>query len=179
MAVDEQAPPIEFDDEFEPERPSPASPTLIETLKAQRQKVAQERSLDVVVPGWNELLVLRLGPISSEAQTRLFERLQRTRNTVTANVDTLIAAFRSVLGRATSNGELVELVDAEELPVGLDERLAELLGLGPVRSAREVVSALFAGANSPTLAITAAAGEYVEWAQSAREDVDEEFLGES
>jgi hypothetical protein len=182
MAAVEDRPtfPTSDDDDLDVvEQPRPASPSLIEVLKAQRAKLSDERTFDLLVPGYGELLVLRLGPISADQQARLAERIQRGRNTRNASVDTLVTAFRSLLARPTPTAALEQLVDDEGDPLGLDDRLAEKLDLGPVRTARDVLEALFRGANSPTLAITAAASEFFDWGASAGEEIDEDFLGES
>jgi hypothetical protein len=167
------------DDEikFPPSLPS-ATANVLDALKAQRARAVEERTYDVVVPGWGDLLVLRLGAITGQQQQRLVERAQRRTAQTNADADFLIAAFREVLGRATPQGELAVLVDADGDQVGLDERLAHLLDLGPVRRARDVLDLLFARANSPSLAIASAANEWLEWARSASDEIDEDFLGE-
>jgi hypothetical protein len=180
MAAVDERPTFPMHDEPElPEQPRSASPSLIETLKAQRAKLSSERSFDLVVPGYGELLVLRLGSISADQQARLAERIQRGRNTRNASVDTLVTAFRSLLARPKPDADLEQLVDDEGDPLGLDDRLAEKLDLGPVRTARDVLEALFRGANSPTLAITAAASEFFDWGTGASDEIDEDFVGES
>lgn len=171
-----------YDDDDEPSAapgpPNAASANVLEALKAHRARVSEEQTYDLVVPGWHELLVLRLGSITAEQQQRLVERAQRRRVSSSADADFLIAAFREALGRATPTGELGVLVDSDGDPVGLDERLAGLLDLGPVRSARDVVDALFSQANSPSLALASSMMEWLEWARGANEEIDEAFLGE-
>lgn len=170
------------DDSFEHEPPDeqlsqPAVSSVLDTLKAQRQKVAATHSFDVVVPGWRELLVLRLGSITGQQQQRIVEKA-RTNPNANVDVDFLIASFKCVLGRSTPTSALAVLADDEGDPVGLDKRLADMLELGVVRNARDVVQSLFVGANSPSLAISSAANEWLEWARSANEEIDEDFLGE-
>jgi hypothetical protein len=162
--------PAEIDDTFESEE-------HLDALKAQRRQVAAAHHFDVVVPGWRELLVLRLGSITGAQQQRIVERA-RTNPNANVDVDFLVAAFVSVLGRSTPTGALAVLVDDEGDPVGLDKRLADMLELGVVRNARDVCVALFAGANSPSLALSSAANEWLEWGRSANEEIDEDFLGE-
>lgn len=154
-----------------------AQSSVIEALKAQRQRVAADRSFDVVVPGWGDLLVLRLGSITGKQQAKISDRAQRTSENV--NAAFLVAAFRSAWGRTSSSGELTMLADEDGDPFGLDKRLADALDLGPVSSAREVLELLFARANSPTIAITSASNEWLEWARSESDEIDEDFLGES
>lgn len=157
---------------------STASSSVLDALRTERARVAHEQTYDLIVPGWRSLLVLRLGAISAQQQQRIVERVQRRKLGASADVDFLIASFREVLGRATPTGELAVLVDEDGVPVGLDERLADMLGLGVVRSAREVVDRLFEKANSPTMALSSEMAEWLDWARSASDEADESFLGE-
>lgn len=154
-----------------------ADPSLLGMLKAQRSTLAQQHTLDLPVPGWRNMLALRLGPISGAQQARLFERVQK--HPAAANVDTVIAACQSVLGRAREVDAWEVLADTDGEPFKLDYLLAEQLGIEDAKTAREVVGALFEGANSPGLALASFANEYLEWARESSEEVNEEFLGES
>src|SRR5690348_6302787 len=104
-----------------------ASTSVLDALRAARAQVSEEQTYDLVVPGWRGLLVLRLGAITAEQQARLVERAGRRKIVNSADADFLVAAFKQVLGRATPRGELAVITDADGDPVGLDERLAELL----------------------------------------------------
>jgi hypothetical protein len=152
-----------------------APANVLDVLRAERQKVVAEATIDIVVPGWRELLVLRLGPITSQQQQRMTERARRGS---VDEADGIVYAFREVLGRATPDGELAVLVDAEGDALGLDDRLAELIALGPVARARDVVWALFAKANNPPVAVTTAVNEYLEWSRESSSEGDEDFVGE-
>jgi hypothetical protein len=163
------------DDEFSVATPA-ASSTVLDALKAERARAAEPQTFDLDVPGWHGKLRLRLGSITAQQQQRIIERAQR-RN-ANAQLDFLVAAFREVLGRARTSEPFQLLVDDDGDPLGLDERLADKLGLGPVSSARDVVMTLFGSANSAPVAITNAAGEWLEWAGSANGEIDQDFLGE-
>lgn len=155
----------------------PAS--VLEALKERRRDATLQRFLDIDVPGYRGLLVMRCGPLPGKMQTRIRERYDRSRSPdrdFNLNADTLIAACHSVLGRRTLRDPLQEL-DPDD-PVRIEERLAQMLDL-PAGSARDVLRGVFGMANSPDLAITAEAGRYIEWASSATDEVDEELLGES
>lgn len=154
--------------------------SVLEALRAQRARHVADRHYDVDVPGYDGLLVLRLGPIASPVLTRLRLRAERSRSPdvdFNLNADTIIAACRAVLGRARREDMLVPLKDTEGEPVRIDDRLAELLGIDAT-VARDVLRTLFEGANSPELAVAATGGSYVDWAASANAEADEEFLGE-
>jgi hypothetical protein len=160
-----------------------APSSLVEALRARRAAQAAGHSHDLVVPGWKGQLVIRCGPIGGAVMTALRERAEKSRSPerdFNLNADTLIAACREVLGRASPDGDLTTLVDDDGEPVRIDSRLAELLGIETQRGrAREVLLALYAGANVPEVAIGVAGGEYMEWASSANAEVDEDLLGES
>lgn len=166
------------DDDFVLERPTeqPAGASVLEALKAQRAVIAEQHTFDVAIPGWNDLLVLRLGAITGQQHAKIIERAARTSRSI--DTDFLTAAFREVLGRDKPDGELTLLVDGDGDPVGLDKRLAAMLDLGEVQSARDVLVALFSGANSPPTAIANVSNDWLQWARSAGDDVDEAYLGE-
>jgi hypothetical protein len=171
----EELPPFEHEEPSETIAPT----TVLDALKAQRARVATETTYDAPVPGWGGLLVLRMGGITSEQQRRIIERSQKPGGSLqSANVDLVLAAFKRVLGRAKPDDELTVLADDDDLPMGLDERLASALDLGTVRSARDVLFALFSRANSPVMAISAVGGDWLEWARESSDEVDEAFLGE-
>jgi len=168
--------PFQPDEPDEEEQLEVAPPSLFEELRKQRANLAEPSTFDVEVPGWRGHLVLRLGPISGAQQQRISERVQRPGGADDADV--IVAAFRQALGRSVPGGPLQLLADEDGDPVGLDERLAERLGLGTVGRARDVVKKLFGGANNPPIAITAAVADYMRWSRNEDENVDEEFLGE-
>jgi hypothetical protein len=174
--------PVEVNGSGELPSPTGEPDSVLQALRARRQTHAADRHVDLDVPGYRGLLVLRLGPIPSQTMSRLRERAERSRSPerdYNLNADTLIAACRQVLGRARPTDELQLLVDPEGEPVRIDERLAELLGVEGVKDARGMLRVLYEGANSPELAVAAAGGQYVEWASGANNEIDEELLGES
>ncbi len=161
----------EPDEEVEPIAPT----TVLDALRAERERVQGNPYFDVIVPGWRGLLVLRLGPISSAQQQRLTERARRGN---VDDADGIVMSFREALGRATPDGELAQLADEDGDPMGLDDRLASTIGLGPVTRARDVVNALFAKANNPPVAISNAVNSYLEWSRESSAEVDDAFVGE-
>lgn len=165
---------LEHDDDVL-DAPPTTTLSALGKLKQQRQRIAATRSFDVVVPGWGGLLVLRLGPVTGEQQSRIVERARGS--TARVDLDFLVAAFKEVLFRETPQSVL-EIVTDDDVPVGLDRRLAEALDLGKVDSARDVMRALFSQTNSPPQAIAGASNEWADWARSANDEIDEDFLGE-
>jgi hypothetical protein len=158
----------------------PTKQSVLDTIKAQRDKIAKAQSLDIEVPGYGGLLALRLGAVSGSEQNRLAEKASKPNaSSVIVNTDTLVAAFRNVLVREHTAQEFAVLFDEDNSPIGLDLRLCDALGLpGNVTSAREVMVVLFANANSPAAAIASAAARWIDWARGAGPEVDEDFMGE-
>lgn len=149
--------------------------SLVDTLRAIREEHAADHALDLEVPGWRGLLGIRLGTIPAAQLGRIAERTTRSKQPDAAligNVDTLIAACTGVLGRKSRGDEWEVISD------GLDEGLATLLGLEASR-ARDVLHALYAGANAPEPALLDAGAEYGRWASEVNAEIDEATAGES
>jgi hypothetical protein len=158
--------------------PEPDESVLGE-LRRRRREMGTALSHEILVPGYQGMVALRVGPISGQQQSRLMERMTRSKSPekdVNLNADYLIAACREVVVRR--EGEQWQSIPSEDGTVGLDERLVDALELPPVSKARDVLRALFSLAPSPEIAITIAGGEYISWAAGQSEELDEEFLGE-
>jgi hypothetical protein len=162
----------------------PTSPVLA-AIRAEREKAAARHVYDLDVPGYGDLLVIRMGPLGGTQATRLRERWTASKDPnkdFNLNADTIISACREVLGRPTPMEPLQPLAPE---PLVIDHELADTLQL-PVESlngakptARQVLRALFSAAHDPDLAIGVAGGEFMAWLASADEQVSEEALGES
>jgi hypothetical protein len=158
--------------------------TLLEQLRSRRDDIASEHTIDITVPGYRGQLALRCAPVEPRQLAAIARRVTTSRSPdreLMSNMDTLILACREIVVRESDGEEwrsMAELDGGE--PVGIEERLVGLLKLQPESlTSRELLRSLFALAPSPELAINVAAGEYVDWARAADEDVDAEFVGES
>lgn len=155
----------------------PAS--VFDALRAKRAEHNAESFYDLDVPGYQGLLVLRLGPIPGPTLSALRARMEKSRapeRDYNLNADYLIAACRDVLVRGSVDDPLVPADDED--PMRLDVRLAEALGLTST-SARDTVHQVYGAAPSPELAISVAVGRYLEWAAAMNVEDDEAFMGES
>jgi len=153
--------------------------SVLDLLRATRATYTAEQIYDIAVPGYDDLLVLRLGPLPGAKITVFRERHERSKSPerdFNLNADLLIAAVHDVLARRTQDGELQPL-DADD-PIGLDERLADGLDLH-ARSGRELVRELFGAAPIPEVALNTLMGGYMDWATGVNNDADETFAGES
>jgi hypothetical protein len=191
MSTEQDAPPLDVDDAtlahqagyFDDGAPSPngdAPLSLLDQLRADRAEIAEEHTLDIVIPGWHRRLGLRLGPITTRQIGAMLDRVKRgsTSEQLGAATDTLVAATRCVLIRADAS-DAFEPVTVDGVEIGLEAKLTDALGLGAnITTARGVLFALYAGANAPDVAIQAANADYSDWAREASDDVDEEFRGE-
>jgi len=156
-----------------------ASSTVLSMLRAKRAAHTAAQTYDISVPGYDELLVLRCGPLPGAKFTVFRERHERSRSPerdFNLNADMLLAAVQDVLVRRTPDDELQPL-DADD-PIGLDERLAQGLGLN-AKSGRELTRELFGAAPIPEMAVNTLMGSYMEWATGVNADADETFAGES
>jgi hypothetical protein len=164
--------------------PHVATGSLLDSLRARRDKQAAEQSIELLVPGYSGLLALRCGPLTGVVQSRLVERMQRSKSPdrdSALNADFLINACTDVVARETTEDEWQSVGDFDDAgPVRVDERLVSLLKLDPgAKNARATLRSLFSFAPSPDTAISLAANEYGQWAAAANEEVDEDFAGES
>jgi hypothetical protein len=153
--------------------------SVLERLKERRSEIATAYTFDLEVPGTGGLLVLQLVPLPRQRLSALTSRATKSTSPevdLNLNADTLIAATRDVLARNRREDALMPL-DPEE-PTRIDEKLAGMLGLPEASRAREVLTAVFAMAPSPELAIGVSVGRYLEWATGAEAEIEEEFSGE-
>lgn len=182
LAEEEEEPQEELLDQQE----SPASAladdvppdSKIAELRRQRERIQAKRSTVLSLPHWEEKLGVKLR-FADEAQ---FKKLLRAAGTgddpiraLRANSNLLIAGCIEVLCRADESDDWEAIVEGESLR--FDERLAEVLELGPVKSARDVLIALF-GAQKAPWAIARLSGRYSDWlmgeeAQEAASEVGE------
>lgn len=160
------------------------STSLLDQLRARRDDIATEHTIDLSVPGYHGMLALRCVPVEPRQIAALARRMSNSKSPereLLSNMDTLIAATREVVVRENEGDEwrsMAELDGGE--PVGIEERLVELLKLTPAAmTSRELLRSLYALAPSPDLAINNSVSEYMQWAQATDEDIDTAFVGES
>jgi len=164
--------------------PDPGPPTnVMEALIARRQEHVGERHYDLLVPGMHGLMALRLKALSAKQLQTIADRAEKSKSPhvgLNTNLDTLSNACEAVLGRASEDDPFTVLPGASGDPVTIGEELAAMLKLEVTQNtSRAVLLAVFDRANAPAVAIGAAATDYIEWARSENEDIDEEALGES
>lgn len=145
-------------------------------LRKRHDELSEDRTLDLPVPGYDDRLVLRCGPVPwatiARVQNLVGRREDRDgRALLAAQADTIIAACRDVLLRHTDGGEL-EAIDPSG-PRRIDPELATLLGSGTT-SARATLLWLFPS----EVGLSIAAGQLLDWTRTMQSDVADELVGE-
>lgn len=156
--------------------------SILAQVRAEWDRETVERTFDLALPGSQGRYLLRFGPIRGTVLTKLRQRLETSRSPerdTNLNADVLIAACRGMYARPAPSEEPILIEDEDGPLTRIDDRLGRALGMPDATTARQVVFRLYRHANVPDLAIAAAAGQYMEWASGADEDIGEELLGES
>lgn len=163
---------------LEPPAPAPAPSSVLNDLRAKYQRHSAARTYDMVVPGTDDRLALRLGAIDAARWEKIIDLINSGRR-IEASCDMIIAGFRQALHRENPEAELRTItVDGDENPIGLRQLVDILVGSSDERSARQGVQLLFSQAADPVPAMMAATGRYQEWAQDADAATADAFLGE-
>jgi hypothetical protein len=178
MAADEETP----SEHTNTSAPTAGDSSVLAALKAQRAQIAEEHTLDLDVPGYQGLLVLRMGVVPNRQLQAIRDRAERSKSPdaeSNGNADLVITGCQDVLGRASTEDALESLGDGHG-PMGLSSNLAALLQLDLASDgARGVLLALFSLAPSPELAIGVSAAQYVEWMRTGTQEIDEALLEKS
>lgn len=157
-----------------------SSGSVLDVIRARRGARITEYEYDMPVPGYGGLLILRCTPLRGEMLTTLRLRLERSKDPsrdFALAADILADVCVDVRARRQAGGEW-EPLDPTGDPVGINERLAELLQV-EATTARQLVRAVFSLAPSPEMAAGDAVGDYLAWAQGADADLDDGLMGES
>jgi hypothetical protein len=160
-------------------------PSLLDSLRKQREEIAGAQSRRFALPGYNGSLYAEYRLLDSHDANEIVRRAQKQfrkdpdESELIASIDLLIKACTGIFG--VPDGEQVPLnqIMNEEggnypVPIRYDTSLAEILGF-EASSAREAVMGVFGG-NS--LAIIAHARGLQMWFANTNADVDFDFLGE-
>lgn len=160
-----------------PEIESRAGSSLLDELRAKRAEATQDRRLELDVPGYEGLLVVRYRPTTWEEDKKISEKLERSKNPrkeLYAALDTLITACDQILLRK-HDGTLVPIEQEDpsqgDEPVRFDGRFAAIMGL-ETGSAREVVLATFKHNHR---AIGVHGEELGKWLAEVNSEGDEDF----
>lgn len=152
-----------------------APQSVLDRLRARRLEVQAEKHLDIEVPGYDDLLLIRYVPPSADAYARL--SMLVTVGVEAAGdapyIKALLGATRDVLVRDSVDAP-TRPIDPEQGPRGFDARLSELLD-APGADAEAVLRAIFgSGASIGQHAVT-----LFWWANGVTGEVEAQLAGES
>lgn len=151
--------------------------SIRDRIRAERESIAAEKSLDLVVPGYSGLLAIRYRSISDREMERYAARIQKENDAgIRAGYDLLIEACEAILVRMETDQEFEILEDDDGDRVRFDIRLAEFLGV-EASSARETVAAIFSPEGVQSLAAFDQAASVLAWLQGKSADIDPALLG--
>jgi hypothetical protein len=177
------------DEEETPPAPDPtrngsdAEESVLDRLKAKRERIRLKKEIDLDIPGYDGELVGRFKRMPWEQLKKIAENADASRSNrkeLNGHADVLATACEVLLIRRELDGKEV-LTPLQELfpddfggnPARFDERLAKWLGLeiDGNRTARKVVLAVYAN----DLAVTAMHNDLGEWMQSSKSEEDKDF----
>lgn len=155
--------------------PDPLQSVLAKLREARKELGENSKPLDIVVPGQDELLVLRCKWIPflqlAEGAKTLSKIDEPTELRVAAAADTLVATCQEFLIQV--NGELRPLSQTE-VPIRFgDPRLPEALGFTPADTARDNCRAVF----SNEYALIEIGNAVIEWLKDTSQRTNALFLG--
>lgn len=161
----------------EVEVPAKGFESIRDRIRAEREAIAAEKNLDLIVPGYSGLLGVRYRSISDKEMERYATRIQKEGDAgIRAGYDLLIEACESILVRVEADDDFEILEDDNGDPVRFDIRLAEFLGF-EATSARETVAATFSPEGVQSLAGFDQAAALLAWLQGKSADIDPALLG--
>lgn len=155
--------------------PDALQSTLARLREARKELGENAKPLDIVVPGQDELLVLRCKWIPfirlAEGAKTLSKIDEPTELRVAASADTLVATCQEFLIQV--NGELRPLSQTD-VPIRFgDPRLPEALGFAPAANARDAACAVF----SNEYALIEIGNAVIEWLKDTTKRNNTAFLG--
>jgi hypothetical protein len=160
--------------------PEPKGSVRLQQLRERRKEIAKERTLDLVVPGYDGLLLVRYHRIPREELAKFALKAQRggDKEAVNSNADLLIRCCEAVLYRAGEDADPEPLNEDSGEPTTFSSgTLGDLLGFDE-ESARDAVYGLFSPEGARVLASDSHAEALIAWQQGKPEQIDQELLGE-
>jgi hypothetical protein len=150
--------------------------SLRDRVRAQREELRGETTIDLVVPGYDGLLGVRYDAIPSQEAEKLLNGLNRRgKDSLNLAANVLIRCCKSILVKETD--EFEELTTEAGAAVRFDKHLAEYLDLDAVETVVEIVIATFSPERNRDLAVLEAAAAVLGWMQGNENEINEALLG--
>lgn len=158
----------------------PASPSLLDRLRAQRNETVDDRTCLRPIPGWHGVDVVvryRYVPWAQARSQATSSGRSSARTELATMSDLLIRACVEVFAREPGSERLERLTEpGDPEPVRFDARLMAALGREPhAPTARASLLQAFKGND---VAIMAEGSELLDWLRGLEAEADEAALGE-
>lgn len=149
--------------------------SIRDRIRAERDELVQQDSLDLLVPGYTSLGI-RYRALPDREMEKFSEKVNKTKAGIRAGCDLLAAACVCVLVRPQEDGALEPLEDDDGTPLRFDEAFAEFMGIETNR-VREIILQTFS-VGGQTLAHMEHALALQQWMGGKLDKIDPELLGE-
>jgi hypothetical protein len=150
--------------------------SIRDQIRAEREAIASEKTLDLLVPGYSDLLAVRYRSISDRELEQYIKRAQGEQQSIGANLDLLIQTCETILYRESDEQDFTPALDENGDKIRFDIRLAEMLGID-ANTARETVSGFFSPDGAQPLAVAQHIGAVADWLQGKSSEIDPALLG--
>ena len=151
--------------------------SIRDQIRAEREAIASEKTLDLLVPGYSGLLAVRYRSISDRELEGYLKKAQReSGQDMRSNYDLLIEACETILYREAEDQEFTPALDENGDEIRFDIRLSEMLGMNAT-SARETIAEFFSPGGAQPLAVAQHIGAVADWLQGKASEIDPALLG--
>jgi hypothetical protein len=149
--------------------------------RAMRKALGENKSIDLIVPGYEGLLGVRYKPVPEEEWKVIAQRLERAGNVdqtsgLDVAIDLIVAACDGVIWRDEPALDWQLVNDESDVPLRFDQRLAEWLGF-EADTAREVVRGVFSPEGSKPISPSVHGDAVAEWMRGNDQAINRALLG--
>lgn len=159
-----------------------AGTSMMEALRRKHQELTNSQTLDMPMPGYEDLLVVRYRVLDVQKELNQINRKAASEfsDAIVAQLfgtmDAMARACVEIFGkRGDEIVPLAESIGPDAPPVRYNQALAEFMGWEDVTSARDVIMRLFAN-NEPM--IMEHGQRLSRWMSNTTRRVNDSFLGE-
>jgi hypothetical protein len=153
-------------------------------IRQRAQKIARNKTLTLVVPGYDGMLGIRYHGIPSGELDTFIQRAARAGEQgklMAANADLLIRCCDSILMRPDESSPWEALDEEAEQPTTFSTATLPALMpefIGQAQTAREEVFGLFSPDGSQPIAVGQHSDALINWLTGNAEEIDRQLLGE-
>lgn len=161
------------------EEETPVGGTILDVLKEKRERISEDDTVKMDVPGYGGFLVVEYKLLPYELVSKLVNKAAKAKNPLhelAAQTDIVVQSCVGFYVRPDEGEELQPLNTADPSfgndPVLYDQRLVTAAGLtGNLDSARKVAQALF----NNDVALVSHSNELIQWMRDTEKESDQGF----